>query len=443
MTAAATEPEPPAEILLADRLLTGRPGEQLCDAALLVVDDSIAAVGDRRTVTALAPAARQTRYPDATLLPGLIDAHAHLTLRHGEDFTAPPGPSTARERAATAARNLLAAGVTTVRDLGSAGSVMTEVRDAVWAGRLPGPRLIVSGPPVTVPGGHMASIGVTVEYPRSAAEAVRRLASQRVDVIKIIATGGALTPGTPLGQAQLDPATARAVVATSHHLGLPVAAHAHGATGITQAAAAGVDTIEHCSWLGPDGKTGPIIPAVAGDMRQRKIVAVLAGPLTLQGPATAAWQQALTPAARRQLGRWAAARQLAAAGVTLAVGTDSFFGQFPGYQDLAYHAEALVHGAGWPAPDVIAMVTAGGAAALGAAGRRIGRLAPGYRADVLVADGDLVQDITGLRRVRDVLISGRRPGVPPGPAAAGPADRVAQAGRAASATSIRTGTTRR
>ena len=399
----------PPEILAADRLLTGLPGEQLETAAVLLAEGRIAAVGDVRAVVASAPAARLTWYDNATLLPGLIDCHAHLTCRYGEDFTAPPAYSAARERAIAAAGKLIAAGVTTVRDLGSPGTVMTDVRDAVREGRLPGPRLLVSGPPVTAPGGHMATIGLPVAGPRDAASAVRKLAAQKVDVVKVVSTGGALTPGTDLGATSLDDATISAVIAAAHGAGLPVAAHAHGTAGIEQAVGAGADTIEHCSWLRPDGSAGEAEPSVVSAMSRRGTAAVLAGPLALaESPAGPGWLAELTPGARRLLGRWDAARQLVAAGVRVAAGTDSFFGQFPAAHDLAYHAEALVRAAGWSAHDVVTMMTAGAAAALGPAGRHTGRLAVGFRADVLVTDGDPLSDIRSLRKIKDVLVGGRR-----------------------------------
>ena len=241
-----------------------------------------------------------------------------------------------------------------------------------------------------------------------------------MDVIKLIGTGGALTPGTALGAAALTAATAWAVVATAHGFGLPVAAHAHGTDGIAQAVAAGADTIEHCSWLRPDGSAGQPEPAVAAAMRSRGSIAVLAGPLTLNGTtAGAGWLRELTPGAQRLLDRWAAARQLAAGGVQVAAGTDSFFGQFPAAQDLAYHAEALVRVAGWPAQDVITMMTADAAATLGPKGLRTGRLAVGCHADVLVTDGNPLTDITALRQVKDVLIGGRRVSLPAASTAAG------------------------
>lgn len=395
---------------MAGRVLLGD-GRARDDAAVLV---------ERGRITWVGPAAEAGRlayreadsFPGGCLVPGFIDAHVHLCFGYGADLTAP-----ARDPAALAAmvalhcRRMLAAGVTSVRDLGGVGGAVQQARHAIARGELDGPRIRCSGPPVTTPGGHLSSFGLAASGEAGLAVAVAAVAAEGADTVKIVATGGAGTPGTPLGRAQFSTAELRAAVRAARQLGLPVAAHAHGTEGIERAVAAGVHTVEHCSWMDPAGEIGRPDPAVLAQMHRRRQIAVIAGPLpsALVGQPVSPAPAATAAAAERTLAIWHNARVVREHGITQALGTDALFGQFDDDHDLAWRAQGLVEHAGWAAAHVLEALWQGGAAALGSRGL-LGTIAPGAYADLVVLGADPRTDIRALHDVRAVYRAGLRAG---------------------------------
>jgi imidazolonepropionase-like amidohydrolase len=199
--------------------------------------------------------ARAVDGPGKTLLPGLIDVHVHLQFDGVADFEKEARELTtagfAALKAAANARRHLAAGVTTVRDLGGMGGASIDVARAVAAGLIPGPRILAAGHALTVTGGHGHNIAFAREVDGADAvrAAVRREIRAGATAIKLIATGGVLTPGIPPTFNAFTDEELAAGVREAHERGLPVAAHAIGAEGIRAAVLAGVDSIEHCSQL--------------------------------------------------------------------------------------------------------------------------------------------------------------------------------------------------
>ena len=194
--------------------------------------------------------------PGATLLPGLVDTHVHLAF----DASADPVGNLARRghdevvaAMADAGRAALRGGVTTIRDLGDYRYLSLGLR-----GRADLPTVVAAGPPITTSGGHCHYLGgaaaPTCEGIRAA---VREHASRGVDVVKIMASGGNLTPGSRQDLAQFPPEVLRAAVDEAHRLGLPVTAHAHAVAAIADAVAAGVDGLEHVSFWTEEGVDAP------------------------------------------------------------------------------------------------------------------------------------------------------------------------------------------
>lgn len=157
------------------------------------------------------------------------------------------------EQTRAAARTALAGGITTVRDLGDRDYLTLRLRAELAADPTAGPELLVAGPPITTPGGHCWFLGGEVDDPSQLRAAVAERAEKGVDAIKVMATGGGLTPGSLLHEPQFDRSALEAIVAEARRHCLPVAAHAHAVQGIADAVAAGVDSVEHCSFVTADG----------------------------------------------------------------------------------------------------------------------------------------------------------------------------------------------
>jgi imidazolonepropionase-like amidohydrolase len=235
-------------------------GERLrTKAGVLVADGHVEWVGAHVRAPRGARAAAEVDGAGKTLAPGLIDCHVHLCFDGGADFAREAIEMTSDAAAAIKAVHnagrTLERGVTTVRDLGGRGDAAIQVARGVEAGRIAGPRILAAGRALTITGGHGHNVGIArqVDGPHEARKAVREEIRSGAAVIKLMATGGVLTPGiahdfTAFTREELD-----AVVDEAHSWGRTVAAHAIGPEGIVRAVSAGVDSIEHGSMLTAEG----------------------------------------------------------------------------------------------------------------------------------------------------------------------------------------------
>ncbi|WP_344927420.1 amidohydrolase family protein [Saccharopolyspora gregorii] len=389
-------------LLTADLVLTGPDGDRIPDGAVLVDGSTIVAAGSRAELDRHPGAAGAQRrdFPGATILPGLINGHAHLVwdasmamLAHyfdADDAELLLGVVGRAQRA-------LRAGVTTLRDLGDRRGLVLRVRDAIDRGELTGPRLLGSAAPLTPPKGHCWFFGGEVDGIEAIRAQVRHNAALGADVIKVMASGGQMTPDSPpTWAAQFSRQELRVVVEEATAAGLPVAAHAHGTGSIAAAVAAGVSTIEHCSWQGEQNSGPDLRDEVAREISARGIAVCHAYPPDWRGFAEFVGEQRFAEAVQRV--RWMDER-----GVAFLPGTDSgvptsVFDDYAGA--LSYYVEAV----GWTPGRVVELATAGAAAALGL--DRVGRVSAGFDADLLVVDGDPSADVHALRRQRLVLTRG-------------------------------------
>ena len=347
-----------------------------------------------------------------TVLPGLIDAHVHLSGDPGSDFRdeAVDSDEWATLVGAKNARITALAGFTTVRDLGSPPLVGFALRRATAEGAIPGPRIVSSGPPISIIGGHgdvsgfrpevIAALGGnnTCTGAEQCAARVREFSRAGADLIKITATGGVLSQqARGLGQHFTDEEM-KAIVTTAHGLGLKVAAHAHSARGIEAAARAGVDSIEHGTFadraaiqaMKTSGSTlVPTLMAFTG-IRERL-------GKNIYTPAV----EAKVRETLAEVGK--AARAARAAGVPIVFGTDAAVYE---HGRNAQEFALLVELAGMSPAEAIATATTGAAHLLGL-DSEIGRIAPGYSADIIAVSGDPLRDVHALETIDFVMARGR------------------------------------
>ncbi len=373
-------------------------GTYLEDGAVLIEGEAIAAVGPRGEIEERTGIDVPRFEFGGTLLPGLIDAHVHLTFDGGPDPVATLQGSTDEalfEDMRHRGEQLLRSGVTTVRDLGDRGGLALRLDSEIKDRRTPGPRIVSAGTPATTVGGHCHFLGGEVSGEREIRELVRRNLAAGAGVIKAMVTGGGLTKDGPKShQSQFTAEELAALVEEAHAAGVPVAAHAHGADGIAAAVDAGVDTIEHCTWMSSSGL----------DFRPDVVQQIITKGITVCPAVSPHWQ--MLPrffGEERARAMFDLVRQMADAGVRLIAGTDAGV-QRAGFDGLVQALSFYSH-LGLPNASIIDMATSQAAAALGLS-EITGKVAPGYRADLLLVDGDPLADLSALGGVQAVFASG-------------------------------------
>ncbi len=397
-------------IIYAGRVISeaGKPGTG--PATIVVTDGRIVSITPGRS--APPPDAQIFDLGTRTILPGLIDLHVHLSSDPGTDWrneAVDPdewGVVVGAKNARISAR----AGFTTVRDLGSAPQVGFVLRRGTALGMLPGPRIIASGPAISIIGGHgdisgfRPDVNATLDAdnictgPDECAARVRAASKAGADVIKITATGGVLSQQARGLDLHFTQEEMNAIVKTAHGLGLKVAAHAHGPRGIEAAAQAGVDTIEHGTFadeaaLKAMRENGtvmvPTLMAFTG-IRERLGKGVYTPQVEAKVRETVA-----------QVGK--AGKAARAMGITVAFGTDS--GVFEHGRN-AEEFQSYIDLFGMTPAQALASSTSVAAKVLGME-NEVGKLAPGFSADMIAVDGDPQADIRVLQKVQWVMVRGR------------------------------------
>ncbi|MEU0555836.1 amidohydrolase family protein [Dactylosporangium sp. NPDC006015] len=389
-------------VLRAARLFDGAAGSLTPDPVVIVDGGRITAAGTGVPVPA---GAAVVDLGDATILPGLVDTHVHLAFDASTD---PVGALADRDEAAAlaamtaAARHATRGGVTTVRDLGDRGYLALALRDAV-AGDPTLPTIVAAGPPITTPGGHCHFLGGAIGGNSGGGAAgvraaVRERAERGADIVKIMASGGNLTPGTLPERSQFGVAELRAAVDEAHRLGLPVTAHAHGTQAITDALAAGVDGLEHVSFMTADS-VEPVPDAVLAAIVARRVaLGITIGVRPVPGFTP-------PPAVLSRLPLLhAGSRRMYEAGAVITAGTDAGIAPIKP-PDVVRWAVAQLAGIGMTPVDALRAVTSVAAAVCGL-GDRKGRVAPGFDADLLAVAGDPLRDPAALHDIRAVYVRG-------------------------------------
>jgi imidazolonepropionase-like amidohydrolase len=386
-------------VLRASAMFDGLSSALIPRPSVVVADGTIIAVhGPAGPVPADADVIEM---PGVTLMPGLVDAHLHLCFDASGD---PVGHLSdtdhdLRDRMADAARRALRGGVTTVRDLGDRGYLAVALRDEHRAGMAgPLPTIVAVGPPITTPGGHCHFLGGAASGDRSLRAAVQERAERGVDVIKVMASGGNMTPGSLPYEPQFDAESLRVIVDEAHRLGLPVTAHAHSAKSIADAVAARVDGIEHLTFMTADGVDAPetVIRAIAS---QQIAVGCTVGQDPDHGDTV------MPQIASRMSRLIAIRRRLHQSGALLVPGSDA--GVSPAKpHDVLRFAPADLAAAGLSPVEILRAMTSQAARACGL-GHRKGRIAAGFDADILAIDGDPLRDPAAISRPHAVYAAGR------------------------------------
>ncbi|GAB3017105.1 hypothetical protein GCM10011376_02850 [Nocardioides flavus (ex Wang et al. 2016)] len=395
-------------------------GERFLPGGATVVVEGERIVGVESAAYVLPPEVPVTQpageLPAGTLLPGLVDCHVHLVASGA--FPGTPGslewaggatPTAVDEVVTASLATQVAAGVTTVRDLGDVDYRVLAHRGREAEGL---PRVVAAGPPVTIPLGHCHFLGGEVDPDdwTTLDRAVSARVERGVDVVKVMASGGFLTPGSDQLGAQFEVVALRHLVGGAHAAGLRVLAHTHSVAGAEVAVAAGVDGLEHFTCLAEGGAGAP-----PGLLDRVAAAGVTVDPTLGQDTSRFPPVSAMPPHLLEMLERLGitdrdahfarVARnsvRLREHGIRVVSGLDA--GAMPAkpHGHLWRAVAALVEG-GWPVPDALATATSGAAGDCGVAA---GRLAPGRLADLLVVDGDLAADVTALARPLAVWVGG-------------------------------------
>ena len=396
---------PARTLVRAGKLLDVKTGDEATGKTIIVTGDKITAIADTSATPAGAADAviDLTKY---TVMPGLIDVHTHLTMANNFDpfFELTMTPGKEAIIGVENAKVTVEAGFTTVRNVGANDFADVALRDEINEGHIPGPHMQVSGPPLGITGGHMDDNLLPLQYHvvgegvADGIPAVQHMVRQNIkygaDLIKIGASGGVLSKGDDPQASQYTEEEMRAIVADAHRLGRKVAAHAHGAQAILWATNAGVDSIEHGSYLDDAG-----IAAMKAHGTYLVPTAYLIDWVQANGKLPVFYQQKMKDVSAVEKQN---AIKAIKAGVKIALGTDAAV--YP-HGLNAHEIDVYVNQFGMTPLQGIQTGTINAADLMGWSDK-VGSLTPGHWADIIAVEGDPLKDVKILQHVNFVMKGG-------------------------------------
>lgn len=333
-----------------------------------------------------------------TVLPGLIDTHVHLTMSaeymKGWEEWLEKEKNIILFKSVENARKLLLSGVTTARECGAYKNLGFLVKEGIEKKLVSGPRLLVSGSPITVTGGHCHSMGLEVDNKTELIKTVRALSKSGANFIKLMATGGRLTPSSNERRAQYSVEEIKAVVEEAHQRNMKVAVHALGTEGIINSVKAGVDTIEHCEWLGSVNGLD-FREDIVSEMVEKNIYV---DPTLVYGSLNLYYKESFDKESRKYL------EKMHRNGVKMLAGDDAGIPGV-GFDQLPKSIKLLVDEIGLTKYDAIKAATSESARALGL-DNELGTIEKGKYADLIITDGNPLDDIEALKRIVMIIKNG-------------------------------------
>jgi imidazolonepropionase-like amidohydrolase len=394
-------------LLTADRLFDGTGTAALARPTVRVADGKVSAV-ERALLPPSGCSGERFDFPGCTILPGLIDTHVHLVFGARETNEAiislvrRESDEELLQRALANARAALHAGITTVRDCGGRRRVVQQARDLIASGKAEGADVLSCGAPITTPTGHCWWLELTADSPGEVRAAAERMLAEEADFLKVMATGGNMTPSSDPMKAQYDPATLKLIADIGRGAGRDTAAHVLSRAALPGAVAARVRTIEHCDWR-VEVERYEFDPELARRIiDQEQYVG-----LTMSGTTRRAFLPEVardtSGPVRRLDARFACERRMLDAGVRFTLHTDAGVRLTPIDRfDLGLRA-AVLELRLTPAEALVA-ATRTAAEALRLNDR--GTVTPGKRSDLLVVEGNPLEDLSCLAKVRAVMKAG-------------------------------------
>tara|TARA_B100001765_G_scaffold193752_1_gene142273 strand:+ start:120 stop:1352 length:1233 start_codon:yes stop_codon:yes gene_type:complete len=396
-------------IIQSDRLIDGSGSIPAQNGVIVIENDKISKICASSELTeADKNQAEIISVPGGSILPGFIEMHSHIHCSSEADayeHITTESNETFLLRGTQAVRSALASGVTTMRDLGSRNEVVFPLREGITNGIIPGPRLLVAGTPITTTGGHCNMFGTEANTSEEVVKAIRQQFKLGADCIKIMSTGGGFTPGTNVRAPQYSADILKKAVNDAERLGLKVAAHCHAAEGVKNCVEAGIHNLIHCSWLSSNPSElydydGDIADQIAEKGIYVDPTLALSHLNKLRG-------RAIRPdsgAMRDPEKRFEILRDMWDRGVKFVTGMDSGMTNAH-FNDFAYIPEVMVNNMYISPLEAITCATKTSAECLGMEDE-IGTLEAGKSADVIVVNGNPLEDITKLHDVNTIISQG-------------------------------------